>query len=104
MADVIALIPNEGSQMIHPYFLGLISDIANGITTISSLRLGTIICGYLLLRLYLLKLEASVRPSEDDKTSAHGTPEAKVPNAWRDQRIGKIEGNNEDDAATYWRG
>lgn len=78
-------------------------DLANSLITTSNLRLGTIVCGYLLLRPYLLKFGASIWHSNDDKSTTHDTPDAQVPNTSRNHCIGKSdEEDSEDDTATNW--
>ncbi len=103
VADIMTPISSESSQVVSQYFPGLITDLANSLITTRTLRLGTIICGYLLLRPYLLKFGASMWHSNDDKSTTHDTPNAPVPNTWRIHCIDKSdEEDSGDDEATNW--
>ena len=103
VADIIAPVPSGSSQVVSQYFRGLITNMASSLITTSNLRLGTIICGYLLLRPYLLKLGAPIRASKHDRFAARDSPEAQLPNTWRDQCISKTdEGDSGDGMATNW--
>lgn len=103
VADIIAPVPSGSSQVGSQYFRGLITNMVSNLITTSNLRLGTVICGYLLLRPYLLKLGAPIRPSKHDESAAHDSPEAQLPNTWRDQCTGKTdEEDSGDDMATNW--